>query len=51
MGRNVRWNDPADTEPQAAWEQEEPDFLGGSPNYDKYPGVEAEQVLVWLNID
>ena len=51
MGRNVRWDDPADAVPQAAQEQEEPDFICGKPNYDKYPGVDAEQVLVWLNID
>lgn len=28
-----------------------PDFVGGAPNYDKYRGIPAEQVLVWLNID
>lgn len=32
-------------------EEEQPDFIGGSPNYDKYTGVSPEQVLVWLNID
>lgn len=30
---------------------ERPDFIGGAPNYDKYPGISPEQVLVWLNID
>jgi len=30
---------------------EEPDFIGGAPNYDKFPGVPPEQVLAWLNID
>ena len=30
---------------------EEPDFIGGAPNYDKYEGWDAERVLAWLNID
>lgn len=30
---------------------EEPDFIGNAPNYDKFEGWTAEQVLVWLNID
>ena len=29
----------------------EPDFIGGKPNYSKFNGRPAEQVLVWLNID
>jgi len=32
-------------------EDEEPDFIGGAPNYDKFEGWTPEQVLVWLNID
>ena len=32
-------------------EDEEPDFIGGAPNYDKFEGWTAEEVLVWLNID
>lgn len=32
-------------------EKEPPDWLGHAPNYDKYPGVPPEQVLVWYNID
>lgn len=30
---------------------EEPDFISGKPNYDKYPYMTPEQVLVMLNID
>lgn len=30
---------------------EEPDFINGAPNYDKFNGWEPEEVLVWLNID
>jgi len=30
---------------------EEPDFIGGKPNYDKFPGKDPVAVLVWLNID
>lgn len=32
-------------------EDEEPDFIGGAPNYDKFEGWTAEEVLAWLNID
>lgn len=32
-------------------ENEPPEWLGGAPNYDRYPGVSPEQVLVWYNID
>ena len=45
----MAWDDPVDDLPQV--QQEEPDFIGGAPNYDKYPGVDPERVLVWLNID
>ena len=31
--------------------EEQPDFIGGAPNYDKFKGVPTEQVLAWLNID
>lgn len=31
--------------------EEEPDFIGGAPNYDKFKGWTAEEVLCWLNID
>ena len=30
---------------------EEPDFIGNAPNYDKFAGWDTEKVLVWLNID
>lgn len=30
---------------------EAPDFIGGAPNYDKFPGWTPEQVMVWFNID
>ena len=30
---------------------EEPDFIGGKPNYDKYKGWPVEKILAWLNID
>lgn len=32
-------------------EEEEPDWIGGAPNYDKFKGWTPEEVLVWLNID
>ena len=32
-------------------EDEEPDFIGNAPNYDKFKGWSTEEVLVWLNID
>ena len=32
-------------------EEEEPDFISGAPNYDKFEGWPPEKVLVWLNID
>lgn len=32
-------------------EEEEPDWIDGAPNYDKYPGLTTEQVLVMYNID
>lgn len=31
--------------------EEEPDFIAGAPNYDKFEGWTTEEVLVWLNID
>ena len=31
--------------------EEEPDFINGAPNYDKFKGWDTERVLVWLNID
>ena len=30
---------------------EEPDFIGNAPNYDKYKGIDPERVLMLLNID
>lgn len=30
---------------------EEPDFIAGAPNYDKFEGWTTEEVLVYLNID
>lgn len=32
-------------------EPEEPDFINGAPNYDKFKGWDPERVLAWLNID
>jgi len=32
-------------------EDEEPDFIAGAPNYDKFKNWTPEEVLVWLNID
>ena len=32
-------------------EDEQPDFIGNAPNYDKFEGWTVEEVLVWLNID
>jgi hypothetical protein len=32
-------------------EDEEPDFIAGAPNYDKFEGWPPERVLAWLNID
>jgi len=31
--------------------EEEPDFIGNAPNYDKFSGWTCERVLCWLNID
>lgn len=31
--------------------EEEPDFIGMAPNYDKFEGWDADKVLAWLNID
>ena len=31
--------------------EEEPDFIAGAPNYDKWPDKTPEEVLAWLNID
>ena len=30
---------------------EQPDFIGGKPNYNKFNSWPPEKVLVWLNID
>ena len=30
---------------------DQPDFIGGKPNYDKFRGWSPEKVLSWLNID
>lgn len=31
--------------------EEEPDWISGAPNYDKFSSMTQEEVLVWLNID
>lgn len=33
--------------------EDEPDWVGGAPNYEKFDrlGWDTERVLVWLNID
>lgn len=31
--------------------EEEPDCIGGAPNYDKFQNWTPEQVMAWLNID
>lgn len=36
---------------QIVEELDEPDFIGGAPNYDKFPGWDPERVLSWLNVD
>lgn len=33
------------------YEAEEPDMIDNAPNYDKFTGWTAEEVLVFLNID
>lgn len=45
-----------DEKERAAWEknlvaEEEPDFIGIAPNYDKFLGWKPEEVLVYLNVD
>ena len=30
---------------------EEPMFVGGKPNWDRFTGWEVPKVLVWLNVD
>ena len=44
---------PSGNEPdiKRCYEDEEPDFICGAPNYDKFEGWTAEEVLAWLNID
>lgn len=32
-------------------QEEEPDWIGNAPNYDKFHGWTPEEVLVHLNID
>jgi len=32
-------------------QDDEPDFVGGAPNYDKFKGWDVDRVLTWLNID
>ena len=36
---------------QIVEELDEPDFIGGAPNYAKFKGWTPEEVLSWLNID
>lgn len=36
---------------KAVRKEDEPDFIGGAPNYDKFTGWSPEKVLAWLNID
>ena len=41
---------------RSAWEknyeaEEDPDFIGLAPNYNKFLGWKPEEVLVYLNID
>ena len=31
--------------------EEDPDFIGNAPNYDKYKAWSIEKTLAWLNID
>lgn len=31
--------------------EEEPNWIAGAPNYDKYPNMTPAEVLAWLNID
>lgn len=30
---------------------DEPDWIGDAPNYDKFKGWSVDKVLSWLNID
>lgn len=31
--------------------EDELDFIGGAPNYEKFAGLTPEEVLIFLNID
>lgn len=31
--------------------EEKPDFIGMAPNYEKFPCLSVEQILVMLNVD
>lgn len=42
---------PHYTRGQIVEDLDEPDFVGGAPNYDKFAGWEPERVLAWLNVD
>lgn len=33
-----------------SYSDDDPDFVCGAPNYDKFEGWTPEQVLAWLNI-
>lgn len=40
-----------EAEAQKGKRRYESDFIGGAPNYEKFKGWTAEEVLVWLNVD
>jgi hypothetical protein len=41
----------AERNKRATPNDDEPDFLAGEPNYDKFPGWDPIEILAWLNID
>jgi len=36
---------------RSRYDDEEPDFINGAPNWDKFEAWDVDEVLVWLNID
>lgn len=44
----IKTSDTLGTKPV---EEEQPDWVGGAPNYDKYKGVSPERILAMYNID
>lgn len=53
--RKLKYPNPPQERPRKEQTEQEPDFIPGTssicPNYEKFKGWTAEEVLIWLNID